>query len=377
MIQITLDKEKQDVCETTFLEIMESRLPFFRSEIYGEDMEAKDDKSDKQKSEIEDARIVLRNYPELYRFLYLASERDVLPTNKEEVAKRPVYKDRLKQLLIGRHDEMTEGNRRKCLADMIGEIGKIEEGAPELLGKIFRYDKFAYSVDAKRLLKKLGITVCPYCNRMFIATIERSDTKKRWNGTRPQFDHYFNKDRYPYLAVNFYNLIPSCSSCNQYKHELDTYEEPLLYPYDEGMGQEYVFAAYPVRHNWEIFYENIIDKKEDIKLFIEPKPINIYKNKDVSASERIELEKRIQTSINKLHLEDLYNMHTDYVTKIIRSGYLYNDAYIRMLSERFPKMKFSMQDVKEIMYCKDLSEEHWGQNILAKLAYDMDTETNI
>lgn len=36
-----------------------------------------------------------------------------------------------------------------------------------------------------------------------------------------------------------------------------------------------------------------------------------------------------------------------------------------------------MQDVKEIMYCKDLSEEHWGQNILAKLAYDMDIETNI
>lgn len=124
MIQITLDKEKQDVCETAFLKIMESRLPFFRSEIYGEEMEVKDDKSDKKKNEIEDARIVLWNYPELYRFLYLASEREALPTDKQEVAKRPVYKDRLKQLLIGRHDKMTEGNRRKCLADIIGEIEK-------------------------------------------------------------------------------------------------------------------------------------------------------------------------------------------------------------------------------------------------------------
>lgn len=376
MIQITLDKEKQEACEAAFLKTMESRLPFCRSEIYGEEMEAEEDMPAKKKSEIEKARIILRNYPELYRFLYLASESDTLPENKEEAAKKPVYKDRLKQLLIGRHDKMTKGNRRKCLTEIIGKIGKLEEGASELLGKIFRYDRFADSVGAKRLLKMLGITVCPYCNRMFIATIERSDTKNRWNGTRPQFDHYFNKDRYPYLAVNFYNLIPSCSSCNQYKHELDTYEEPLLYPYDEGMGKEYVFAAYPVRYDWKIFYENIIDRKEEIKLSIEPKPINIYKNKDVSVCERIELEKRIQTSVNRLHLEDLYNMHTDYAAQIIRNRYLFNDAYIKMLSERFPKMKFSMHDVKEFMYCKDLSEENWGQNILAKLAHDMDTETN-
>lgn len=373
MIQIILDKEKQDACEVAFLKIMESRLPFRRFEIYGEEMEAEDDIPDKKKSELEAARIVLWKYPELYRFLYLASERDALPTDKDEVVKRPVYKDRLRQLLIGRHDKMTEGNRRKCLADIIRKIGKLEEGAPELLRQIFRYDRFADSVGAKRLLKRLGITVCPYCNRMFIATIERSETKDGWNGTRPQFDHYFNKNRYPYLAVNFYNLIPSCSSCNQYKQEHDAYEEPLLYPYDEGMGKEYVFTVYPVRYNWEIFYENIIDKKEDINLIIEPKPINIYKNKDVSISERNELEKRIQTSVKKLHLEELYNTHIDYAADILRSGYLFNDAYIRMLSERFPKMKFSMKDVKEFMYCNDISEENWGQNILAKLAYDMDS----
>lgn len=372
MIQIVLGKEKQDACEAAFLKIMERRLPFYRSEIYGEEMEAEDNISDKQKSEIENARLVLWKYPKLYSFLYLASEKDTIPTDKEEVVKRSVYKDRLKQLLIGRHDKMTEGNRRKCLEDIIRKIGKIENGDSELLGKIFRYDKFADSVGAKHLLKMLGISVCPYCNRMFIVTIERNETNNGWNGTRPQFDHYFYKNRYPYLAVNFYNLIPSCSSCNQYKHEHDAYEEPLLYPYDEGMGQEYVFAVYPVRHNWVIFYESVINKKEDIKLFIEPKPINIYKNKEISVSERIELEKRLQTSVKKLHLEELYNTHTDYAANIIQSRCLFNDAYIRMLSERIPQMKFSMQDVKEIMYCKDLREEHWGQNILAKLAYDMD-----
>lgn len=370
MIKLTLDKEKQIACEKVFLQIMERRLPFYRSEIYGEILEEKVTK-DKQK-EIEGARVILWRYSKLYRFLYLPSESDAIPSDKNEVVKTSVYKDRLRQLLIGGHNMMREGNRRRFLAKIIEQIGELEDENSELLNKIFRYDSFSDSVGAKKLLKMLGVTVCPYCNRMFIATIERSETNNRWNGTRPQFDHYFYKKKYPYMAVNFYNLIPTCSNCNQYKSDHDAYMEPLLYPFDEGMSKEYVFVAYPVQNNWKDFYENIIDKKEEIQLFVEPNPSEIYKNRGITLSERIELEKRIRLSIKKLHLEELYNTHIDYATNIIRNGYLFNEAYIKMLNERFPELKFSMQDVKEFMYCKDLSEEHWGQNILAKLAHDMD-----
>lgn len=375
MIQITLDKKKQDECETIFLKIMESRLPFSKSEIYGEKIE--ENISDEEQNEIESVRLFLwENYPQLYCFLYLDSEVTTFPCRKSEVVGMPIYGDRLRQLLVGRQNKMTKGNRRKNLIDIIEKIGKLDNGSSSLLKRVFRYDRFSDSVETKRLLKMLGVTVCPYCNRMFIATIERSDTKNGWNGTRPQFDHYFNKNRYPYLAVNFYNLIPSCSSCNQYKYEHDAYEEPLLYPYDEGLGQEYVFAAYPVKHNWKILYD-FIDMKDKIELFIEPNPKNIYKNECISVSERLELEERIHTSVKKLHLDDLYNTHVDYVADIIRSEYLFSDAYIKMLSERLPMMKFSMQDVKELMYCKDLSEEHWGQNILSKLSYDIVTRSNL
>lgn len=32
-----------------------------------------------------------------------------------------------------------------------------------------------------------------------------------------QFNHFYDKGTYPYLALSFYNLIPSCSTCNSSK----------------------------------------------------------------------------------------------------------------------------------------------------------------
>ncbi|TCL67476.1 hypothetical protein EV196_10232 [Mariniflexile fucanivorans] len=31
---------------------------------------------------------------------------------------------------------------------------------------------------------------------------------------KPELDHYYPKSLYPYFGVSFYNLIPSCQSCN-------------------------------------------------------------------------------------------------------------------------------------------------------------------
>lgn len=371
MIKILLDKGKQRICEELFLQIMVEYLPFTKSEIYGKNMEEKEFDFE----EVKNTRRILWNYPKLYRFLYLASENTKYPKTVSEAVKTPVYEDRLRMLLVGKHDEMIEGNRRKSIVKIIEKIGKIEETSC-LLNKVFLYKNFSRSVGAKKLLKELGITACPYCNRMFISTIERNQADDGWNGTRAQFDHYFCKSIYPYLAVNFYNLIPSCGLCNTLKSKHDTYEKPMLYPYDDEMGQEYVFFAYPSDDDWGAFFENLIDHKKNINLKIVPKPEVIYKNTGISYFDRIKLEERLEMTKKTLHLNDLYDIHADYAENILRTGYFFNESYIKMLNERFPEMKFSVQDVKEFMYCKDICEEHWGQNILSKLTYDMDLETH-
>ncbi|HFI0107088.1 TPA: hypothetical protein ACGOY6_001280 [Streptococcus suis] len=59
------------------------------------------------------------------------------------------------------------------------------------------------------LLENLGVVVCPYCNRDYI--------NSRGNSFGANFDHFFDKDDFPFFALSLYNLIPSCATCNRIK----------------------------------------------------------------------------------------------------------------------------------------------------------------
>lgn len=63
----------------------------------------------------------------------------------------------------------------------------------------------------------MNLKVCPYCEHEFLDVVEvlqGTQTKRTI-----EFDHFYPKgsDEYPALAMCFYNLIPSCKSCNQLK----------------------------------------------------------------------------------------------------------------------------------------------------------------
>lgn len=68
-------------------------------------------------------------------------------------------------------------------------------------------------VDKSAHVKRLGLRVCPYCGRNYIygLTPERNGKDVK---VKPQIDHLLPKSIYPFLAANFYNLIPSCTQCN-------------------------------------------------------------------------------------------------------------------------------------------------------------------
>lgn len=65
---------------------------------------------------------------------------------------------------------------------------------------------------AHHFFYELNIRTCPYCNRQYTFTIDNKHTK-----TAPEYDHFYDKAHYPLLAVSFYNLIPSCHTCNHIK----------------------------------------------------------------------------------------------------------------------------------------------------------------
>ncbi|HEM2808455.1 TPA: hypothetical protein U0616_000197 [Streptococcus suis] len=82
----------------------------------------------------------------------------------------------------------------------------------KLIGKDENINRF--------LIRELGLTVCPYCNRNYI--------NNRGNKFSAQMDHFYNKDEYPWLAVSLYNLIPSCGACNLIKRTANFTIHPFI-----------------------------------------------------------------------------------------------------------------------------------------------------
>ena len=60
------------------------------------------------------------------------------------------------------------------------------------------FDKHQFIVDT-------GLCICPYCSEEGIEPT---------NNTKKQIDHFLPKRQYPFLAMSYYNLIPSCETCN-------------------------------------------------------------------------------------------------------------------------------------------------------------------
>ena len=278
-----------------------------------------------------EAKCILKNnYKKIYDELYDPSTGDL---NVAEV----------KKLLLADRQELKEYIRR------FGDYSSEKKLSDELLEKIFRYDTYSNRMAAIKILKKMKVTVCSYCNRQYIFTLSNGKV-------RPQFDHYYPKSRYPYLALSLYNMIPSCSICNMAKSSLDTLKEPILYPFEEEMGREVKFEIKRKKNG------NFVRMLQGISSeFV----INVNAS---SSKNRLE----IQNQMEKMHLNSLYNEHKDYVMDIIKSKYVNSSERVNELLMLFPTLFDSYEDVKSLLYMTNIQKESWGNRPLAKLTYDID-----
>lgn len=91
---------------------------------------------------------------------------------------------------------------------------------------------------AYKLAENHDINTCIYCNRLYTKTV--INPKKT---TRPEFDHWFPKSKYPLLALSFFNLIPSCHVCNSaVKGDRDVSLNDFIHPYvDNVINAEYSY----------------------------------------------------------------------------------------------------------------------------------------
>lgn len=229
-----------------------------------------------------------------------------------------------------------------------------KKASKELLEKVFRYDGFSTRKVASNITHKMDVRVCPYCNRQYTVSLKK-------HKVRPQFDHYFPMSEYPYLALSLFNLVPSCSICNLAKSSLDTVNEPILYPYEEEFGEDIIFRTemYKGTH----FIKYIYGLTDDFNVLIEnPKGIMIDK---------------VNRQIKRLHLNDLYNEHKDYIRDIAKNRYIYSDKRINELLTKYPLLFKSRDEVIKTVYMNDIRKDKWVKRPLAKLTKDIYDELKI
>ncbi len=154
--------------------------------------------------------------------------------SKEILDKEDFDNDKIRNLLVGGVDELKKIKKA---------IGTMEES--DNVGFHRLYKNFSNRKLGKRWADTIGVRVCPYCNRSYVFTLDNGEA-------RPQYDHYFPKSSYPYLAISMYNLVPCCSICNSAKGSA----EPVFDISIPAEGkQKYIIYPYQDEYGYDIYFE--------------------------------------------------------------------------------------------------------------------------
>lgn len=213
----------------------------------------------------------------------------------------------------------------------------------------FNYDGFRQSAKPPRLHKMTNIKTCPYCNAQFLLT--NKDKKLRF-----QLDHYYPQSRFPYLSLSFYNLVPSCSSCNQKKSDLIPDPELDFHPYYSDLDK---ISKFGITHNHYLKWLGGVD--------VDSSAIELVVRDDASVVEKLFLEKHKKTT----GIEGLYEGFSDHVAEIFESKICYNSSKRKELINFFSNKKINDFDIDKFIFRNYTKREDINKRPLTKLTKDI------
>lgn len=220
---------------------------------------------------------------------------DVTPTNDEEINCRCCILTFLKEILLAPPIVLNQIVKFVDKRKLKGQW--VTKKFSNALLKAFNYKDYRKGKLTK-LAAKLNVKSCCYCNMNYTVVTDES------RGWRPkykallQFDHFFDKDTYPFLSMSLYNLIPSCGTCNQRKMN-----GQLPIEFNPYYGNLYSYYRYRIKD-----------------------PLALFTGDDNNDRIHIILEKKSSVDITPLnenfHLETRYQMHKDIIQEIYDKSYM-------------------------------------------------------
>lgn len=274
------------------------------------------------------------------------------------------HHEELMPILIGGFNDAEYANyfviKRQKKRSVVGKaiFKKYDDILKELI-KIFDYKKYISSSQktSYNLAAKLNRNTCTYCNRLYTNTIIVKDKKtNKINNTgritRPQFDHWYAKSKYPLFALSFYNLIPSCSVCNSSikgdaLFSLNTHTHP--YSKDNANGNDFTFSFY---------FTNANENNVRIKV-----PVN----------------SKIDKTLKEFKIEEIYNAHSSLELKdLLDLKYKYSQNYLNTLfNETFKTLGVSKSEAYRLIFGAEYEEEEFHKRPFSKFKKDILKELNV
>ncbi|MDY0142024.1 MAG: hypothetical protein RBR97_09030 [Bacteroidales bacterium] len=200
-----------------------------------------------------------------------------------------------------------------------------------------------------------GIKSCVYCNSQLALVVDYSyynnKEKKKFKGRKARFelDHYYPKSKYPYLCATFFNLYPTCGSCNRSKSD-----------------KEVKFELYTNTDDLNVF--NFWLEDESILKFLNSKnreDINIW-------FERLDGDLELLNKFNELfQIQGIYDTQKDVAEELILKADAYSETYKKNLSEIFNELFQDVTIVDRLLIGNYDKPEDIHKRPLAKFQQDI------
>lgn len=208
---------------------------------------------------------------------------------------------------------------------------------------VFDYTAYRKKSIFMEHFKKLNIKSCPFCNNNYVYFYKEG--AKQFN-TLATLEHYYPKSKYPHLSLSFYNLIPSCSTCNSKFKGNASHEGNILHPY----------------------YEDF-DEKAQFSVSVDKLPVNKTIELEVTLKSN---DERCKNSIDRFQLNKIYKQHNDIAQEIWNKAQVYNESRIEELHNSFYKaLGYSKDDVKNMIFCNYLHKDDIHKRNHSKLTQDI------
>lgn len=197
----------------------------------------------------------------------------------------------------------------------------------------------------KEYLNLLNIDTCVYCNRNYTLDV------KNLKSARAQLDHWFPKTEFPLLSLSFYNLIPSCGTCNHIKGNGDQIIKSKFLNNETATKieiQEWWNSSAIAKLNHPYFHENKFRFS-----------FNYVNFNNFNSKIKVKVGSKTDNTLKFNNINEIYNTHSQKELKdLLDLRYKYSQNYLDILiNNTFKELSISKEETYRMIFGIEIKEE--------------------